>query len=293
MRLTVAPDPAPAIRVLREAVALGVNHIDTAAFYVSPGGTLGVGEGAKRYANRADPRRAAAVPAGPADRHQGRPGRAGLGAQRRPSCAPRSRRTCAGSAATTSTWSTCGSARARARQLRRGVRRPGRAARAGSDPGTWGCPRRRPRTSTRPARSPRWPACRTLGAGLPARAGRAGARLRRARHRLRAVLHPGRGGREQGAGGGDPRGGAGGRRTAPGASPQQVRLAWALHQGTACTGAWYMPRSTGARRATLRETAISRTWPRRACGLGPPQRGDASSRRSRASWRSALRARRT
>ncbi|GIE48689.1 oxidoreductase [Amorphoplanes nipponensis] len=50
MRLTVAPDPAPAIRVLREAVALGVNHIDTAAFYVSPGGTLGVGEGAKRYA---------------------------------------------------------------------------------------------------------------------------------------------------------------------------------------------------------------------------------------------------
>ena len=50
MRLTVDPDPAPAIRVLRHAVELGVNHLDTAAFYVSPGGTLGVGTGAKRYA---------------------------------------------------------------------------------------------------------------------------------------------------------------------------------------------------------------------------------------------------
>jgi aryl-alcohol dehydrogenase-like predicted oxidoreductase len=50
MRLTVDPDPARAIRVLRHAVELGVNHIDTAAFYVSPGGTLGVGTGDKRYA---------------------------------------------------------------------------------------------------------------------------------------------------------------------------------------------------------------------------------------------------
>jgi pyridoxine 4-dehydrogenase len=50
MRLTVDPDPGPAVRVLRHAVELGVNHIDTAAFYVSPGGTLQVGTGDKRYA---------------------------------------------------------------------------------------------------------------------------------------------------------------------------------------------------------------------------------------------------
>ena len=51
MRITANPDRSVAIRVLRRAVELGVNHIDTAAFYVSPGGTLGVGEGPKRYAN--------------------------------------------------------------------------------------------------------------------------------------------------------------------------------------------------------------------------------------------------
>ena len=50
MRLTVQQDPAAAVAVLRRAVELGVNHIDTAAFYVSPGGTLGVGSGAKRWA---------------------------------------------------------------------------------------------------------------------------------------------------------------------------------------------------------------------------------------------------
>lgn len=50
MRLTVNPDRDVAIRVLRRAVDLGVNHIDTAAFYVSPGGTLGVGSGTPRYA---------------------------------------------------------------------------------------------------------------------------------------------------------------------------------------------------------------------------------------------------
>ena len=47
MRLTVDPDPA---RALRRAAELGVNHIDTAAFYVSPGGTLDVGTAPKRYA---------------------------------------------------------------------------------------------------------------------------------------------------------------------------------------------------------------------------------------------------
>src|SRR5258706_8887089 len=50
MRITANPDRELAIRVLRRAVALGVNHIDTAAFYVSPGGTLGVGTGPARYA---------------------------------------------------------------------------------------------------------------------------------------------------------------------------------------------------------------------------------------------------
>lgn len=50
MRLTANPDREPVIRVLRRAVELGVNHVDTAAFYVSPGGTLGVGTGPARYA---------------------------------------------------------------------------------------------------------------------------------------------------------------------------------------------------------------------------------------------------
>lgn len=51
MRITPNPDRQVAIRVLRRAVELGVNHIDTAAFYRSPGGTLGVGAGEVRYAN--------------------------------------------------------------------------------------------------------------------------------------------------------------------------------------------------------------------------------------------------
>jgi aryl-alcohol dehydrogenase-like predicted oxidoreductase len=50
MRLTVDPDPETAIRVLRRAVELGVDHIDTAAFYFSPGGILDVGDGPARYA---------------------------------------------------------------------------------------------------------------------------------------------------------------------------------------------------------------------------------------------------
>ncbi len=50
MRLTANPDREVAIAVLRRAVELGVNHLDTAAFYVSPGGTLGVGDGPARYA---------------------------------------------------------------------------------------------------------------------------------------------------------------------------------------------------------------------------------------------------
>ncbi|SNY35051.1 aldo/keto reductase [Paractinoplanes atraurantiacus] len=50
MRLTPRQDTSVAIKVLRTAVELGVDHIDTAAFYVSPGGVLEVGEGVPRYA---------------------------------------------------------------------------------------------------------------------------------------------------------------------------------------------------------------------------------------------------
>jgi pyridoxine 4-dehydrogenase len=50
MRITVNPDRDVAVRVLRTAVELGVNHIDTAAFYRSPGGVLGVGTGPERNA---------------------------------------------------------------------------------------------------------------------------------------------------------------------------------------------------------------------------------------------------
>lgn len=50
MRITANPDRGLAISLLRRAVELGVNHIDTAAFYLSPGGTLNVGTGPTRYA---------------------------------------------------------------------------------------------------------------------------------------------------------------------------------------------------------------------------------------------------
>jgi pyridoxine 4-dehydrogenase len=50
MRITANPDRDLAVSLLRRAVELGVNHIDTAAFYFSPGGTLDVGTGPTRYA---------------------------------------------------------------------------------------------------------------------------------------------------------------------------------------------------------------------------------------------------
>jgi pyridoxine 4-dehydrogenase len=50
MRLTVNPDRDLAIRVLRRAVELGVNQIDTAAFYFSPGGIIDADTGPVRYA---------------------------------------------------------------------------------------------------------------------------------------------------------------------------------------------------------------------------------------------------
>ena len=72
MRITANPDRATAIRVLRRAVELGVNHIDTAAFYFSPGGILGRRERPDPVRHRADPRGARAVPGGSGDHHQGR-----------------------------------------------------------------------------------------------------------------------------------------------------------------------------------------------------------------------------
>ncbi|MBV1848531.1 aldo/keto reductase [Catellatospora tritici] len=50
MRLTANPDRDRAISVLRRAVELGVNHIDTAAFYFSPGGIIDGPPGPVRYA---------------------------------------------------------------------------------------------------------------------------------------------------------------------------------------------------------------------------------------------------
>jgi pyridoxine 4-dehydrogenase len=50
MRLTTNPDRDVTIAVLRKAVELGVNHIDTAAFYRSPGGPTGRRSGPLRVA---------------------------------------------------------------------------------------------------------------------------------------------------------------------------------------------------------------------------------------------------
>ena len=51
MRLTTDPTPDRALAVLHRAMELGVNHIDTAAFYVSPGGTMDLSGGPLRSAN--------------------------------------------------------------------------------------------------------------------------------------------------------------------------------------------------------------------------------------------------
>jgi aryl-alcohol dehydrogenase-like predicted oxidoreductase len=65
MRLTPNPDPDVAIGVLRRAVELGVDHIDTAAFYRSPGGVLAVGDGTQvRYATELIRRALAPYPRG-------------------------------------------------------------------------------------------------------------------------------------------------------------------------------------------------------------------------------------
>jgi pyridoxine 4-dehydrogenase len=50
MRLTVRADRERAVEVLRRAVELGVDHIDTAAFYFSPGGILDGEPGTIRHA---------------------------------------------------------------------------------------------------------------------------------------------------------------------------------------------------------------------------------------------------
>jgi hypothetical protein len=99
-RHAVPVDRSSSIAVLRRALELGVNHIDTAAFYFAP----------LRSANELINSALAPYPedlliatkVGPA----GIPAAMGtrLG---RSSCGGRSRRTCVSSAATTSTWFTC------------------------------------------------------------------------------------------------------------------------------------------------------------------------------------------
>ncbi len=50
MRLTAGTDREAAVGLVRRAVELGVNHIDTAAFYVSPGGPIDGEDGPRRCA---------------------------------------------------------------------------------------------------------------------------------------------------------------------------------------------------------------------------------------------------
>lgn len=93
-------DRERAISVLRRAVDLGVNHIDTAAFYFSPMSS------ANELINRA----LGPYPDDLVITTKVGPGRGcaatGWTGPGRRTCAARSRRTSASSAATTSTWST-------------------------------------------------------------------------------------------------------------------------------------------------------------------------------------------
>ncbi len=90
-------DRRQAIAVLRRAIELGVNHIDTAAFYFSP----------LRSANELINSALAPYPAGLVITTKVGPGRdaaaSGSTGPGRSSCAGRSRRTSASSASTTST----------------------------------------------------------------------------------------------------------------------------------------------------------------------------------------------
>ncbi len=93
-------DRDAAVAVLRRAVELGVNHIDTAA-------VLRPGRG-----QRADPRRPAPLPRRPGagEQGRGRPRRRGRLVARASgptSCEPAWRTTCAAWRSTSSTWSTC------------------------------------------------------------------------------------------------------------------------------------------------------------------------------------------
>lgn len=93
----VPRDRERSIGVLRRAIELGVNHIDTAAFYFS----------ATRSANELINRALAPYPEDLVITTKvwpGRDPRARGGGPHRRSCAARSRRTCANSAAITWTW---------------------------------------------------------------------------------------------------------------------------------------------------------------------------------------------
>ena len=106
----IAPDRENAIAVLRRAVELGVNHIDTATIYFTPTRSANelIATALQPYADDlliatkvGPPRAAATAPGSPSPDPS--------------SCATRSRRTSASSASTTSTWSTCAGAVGRER----------------------------------------------------------------------------------------------------------------------------------------------------------------------------------
>lgn len=95
----VPRDRAAALAVLRRAVDLGVNHIDTAAFYFSPLRSASelINSALAPYADDL----VITTKVGPA---RDRTGAWATHARTPRRCAARSRRTCASSAATTSTW---------------------------------------------------------------------------------------------------------------------------------------------------------------------------------------------
>ena len=145
-------DHDEAIRVLRRAVELGVNLIDTADSY------------GPFVADAPDPRGAAPLPRRPGDRHQGRlhpPGAGPVGAGRaaRSTCASRWSSTCATSASSASTCCSCTASTRRCRWRTRSASWPRCRARARS--ATSACPRCRSSTSRPRGRSRRSSRCRT------------------------------------------------------------------------------------------------------------------------------------
>ena len=232
------PDRAIAIQVLRRAVELGVNHIDTAAFYYSPGGILGVGRGPTRHATELIREALAPYPddlvittkvgpevdpvTGYAEATTTR-GATSTGRGEPPPARPRPPR--------------CGEPSDRAAPgpgFGGGtVRRPGPAPGRRTHPRTSASPMSASTTSTRPRRSP----CRLRAEQLLDRPQPPPTTvILRACGEQGIAFVPFFAIRERQAGGGrDAPDGRRGRTSrsppAHGASPAQVRLAWTLHQG--------------------------------------------------------------